>query len=108
MRDVDVDACIAAAIRCVFGLCGARRVPEVAPVRVVYACPGAHDVYDAELASGDGEHALQLRPVCDVCFQKCGSSFASALLLVVVYEFLGFGPEPEVGDEHIAAVGEQE
>lgn len=108
VRNVDVDACVAAAVWCVSGLCGARRVPEVAPVRVIYACPGAHNVYGAELASGDGEHALQLRPVCDVCFQECGSSFAFALLFVVVYEFLGFGPEREVGDEHIAAMGEQE
>jgi hypothetical protein len=87
----------------------ARRDPEVTKGFLEYAGARAHDVDGAEGALGCVEGVLELCPGCHVAFFEDGSSTSAggAGRGGGVDEVLGFGPEGQVGDENVAAFGDE-
>lgn len=109
MRQVDVEQLVPRLGDRVRRLVRARRDPEVAKGFLEYASARAHDVDGAEGALGRVEGVLELCPGCHVAFFKDGSSvgIGGAGRGGGVDEVLGFEPEGQVGDEDIAAFGDE-
>jgi hypothetical protein len=82
----------------------AWRDPEVANGFLEDAGAGAHDVDGAEGTLGRVEGVLELCPGCHVAFFKDGTRARGG---GGVNEVLGFGPKGQVGDEDVAAFGDE-
>ena len=90
-------------------LAPARWDPEVAKGFLEYASARAHDVDGAEGALSRVEGVLELCPGCHVAFFEDSSSVSTggAGRGGGVDKVLGFGPEGQVGDEDVAAFGDE-
>ena len=87
-------------------------MPEVGPVRVEDAGAGADDVDCAEGGEGCGEEGGELGPGGYVCGVEeggwGGGGGGGGGWGVSREEVLGFGAEGEVGEEDVAAFGQEE
>lgn len=77
------------------------------PVRIVDASSRTHNVHVSEFPDGDVEHALELRPVGYIGFEKY-SAGPAVVGCELVNQALGFRAESDVGDEDTAAALEKE
>ena len=105
VREVDVQAGVAAGVGRVAAGGLARGVPEGGPVRVVDAGAGADDVHGLEVLFRGGEEVGERGPGRHVGFYKAGAGGGGGVFL---QEGLGFRAEGEVGEDDVAAVGEEE
>lgn len=108
VRDVDVEQLVVPPVRVVAGLGrGARRVPEVGPVRLVDAGAGAEDVEVAEGGERGREQVAQRRPRRHVRLVEGGARRLGGVV-VLADEVLGLGPQGDVGEDDVAVAGEEE
>ena len=71
------------------------------------ACTRPHNVHATEFALAGVECVFELFPACDVRLLEYGAWLGGIFAGILVYELFGFGAELEVGEEDVAAAGEE-
>ena len=66
------------------------------------------DVSTTKVLGRCREHGFELLPIRDICFLEDGTSGSTGGARVGVDEFLGFGPEGQVGEDDIALLAEED